>query len=197
VYTYVDMIARIHGEVIAKNRSSVVIDVHGVGYEIIVSEPDFGKCQISEPMTLHTHFHVRENSQELYGFSSLEAKDLFEMLIDVSGVGPKSAIAIVSLGSVGNIRSAIAGGNITYLSAASGVGKRSAERICVELKDKIGLAGGGQVDLTSGINEKDEALAALIQLGYSRTQVIEALGKVDMNAKLENRIRQALKELGR
>jgi len=192
------MIARIHGEVIAKNTDSVVIDVHGVGYEIIVPEPDHQQCQIGEPATLHTYLHVRENIQQLYGFFDAAAKALFELLIAINGVGPKSAISIIGLGSELNIRSAIATGNIGYLSAASGVGKRLAERLCVELKDKIGVIANtdGQAVLTAS-GAQDEAASALLQLGYSRTQVLEALGKIDFHAPLEERVRQALRELGR
>jgi len=190
------MIGRIHGEVVEKSTDSVIVDVGGVGYEITLTSGDFDACKLSEPITLYTHFHVRENSQELFGFKEAESKKLFELLTSVSGVGPKMAMNLLSLGNQRQIRQAIAGGNVSYVSGASGVGKRLAERVVVDLKDKVGVMGGEVVaGLDGDSGTSDDAVEALVALGYSQTQAVMALSKVDPKAKTEDRVKQALKDL--
>ncbi len=185
------MIAHVSGEVVEKTLSSLIIDVGGLGYEVQVATVDFESSILGEKVKLYTHDHWRENAHELFGFSQLSAKRLFETLISVSGVGPKMALAILSLGDSESTRSAIASGDHAFVQRASGVGKRLAERIIVDLKDKVGAPGiaavGGQ-----HVPAGDDALDALLALGYSLQQANEALVGVDSGLDVQTRIKQAL-----
>src|SRR6476646_1719106 len=134
------MIAHVDGTVTEKLQSSVIVDVNGVGYEVNVAAGDFERAQLNEKIKFYTYHHIREQSQELYGFSTLAAKKLFELLITVQGVGPKAAQSILSLADSEVVRNAIANSDSAFVSKASGVGKRIAERVVVDLSDKVGLA---------------------------------------------------------
>lgn len=186
------MIARIKGEVVEVHPSGkLVIDVNGVGYEVLVSAIDLEHVSSGQSVQFSTHFHVRENSQELFGFSDPEAKHLFEQLIGVNGVGPKGAMAIMGLGERQQIQSAIASENIAYISGAAGVGKKVAERICVDLKDKVGVFG----DFAAVSHKSDDALDALIALGFAKGQAAQALSSLGADLSTEEKVKQALKAL--
>lgn len=192
------MIAHVSGEVVEKFENALIIDAGGLGYEVQVAAGDFEAAQLGAQVKLYTHDHLRENAHELFGFSQLSAKRLFELLISVSGVGPKMALAILSLGDSEATRSAIARAESNFVQRASGVGKRLAERIVVDLKDKVGQPG---TTLTpdapvSGITS-DDALDALLALGYSLQQANEALGKVDLKLDVQQRVKEALKVISR
>ena len=133
------MIAHVRGVVAEKFNGALIVDVHGVGYEVQVALGDYEAMTLDSEVKLYTYHHVREQSDELFGFSTLAAKKLFEMLITVQGVGPKAALAILSLGNAEQVRNAIAHSDTTYISKASGVGKKTAERVSVDLNDKVGL----------------------------------------------------------
>ena len=133
------MIAHIRGKITEKFGNSLIIDVAGVGYEITVPTPDFDAVMLDEEKKFFTYHSIRENAEELYGFSSLMAKKLFELLISVQGVGPKAGIAILSLAEPEEVRNAIANADTAFISKASGVGKKSAERVVVDLRDKVGI----------------------------------------------------------
>ena len=141
---------------------------------------------------------MKENSEELYGFSSLVAKKLFELLISVQGVGPKAGIAIMSLAEAEEVRNAIANGDAAFISKASGVGKKSAERVIVDLRDKVGIPSKyGATEVKYGVktkDEPDEALDALIALGFPLKEATAALEKVDANLSVEERVRLALRQ---
>ncbi len=122
------MIAHVSGIVAEKFNASVIVDVNGIGYEVQVSSGDYEQALLNESVKFYTYHHVREQAEELYGFSSLAAKRLFEMLITVQGVGPKAALSILSLGAAEQVRSAIAVSDAAYIARASGVGKKTAER---------------------------------------------------------------------
>ncbi len=188
------MIAHVSGVVAEKFGSAVIVDVHGIGYEVQVAAGDFDLSLLGEEVKFHTYHHIREQSQELFGFSSLAAKKLFELLITVQGVGPKAALAILSLGDSEQVRNAIANSDSTYITQASGVGKRIAERVIVDLADKVGLAvqitRGGAV--VSPLMD-DEALEALIALGYSLADASKALERVPGDLSTAARVTQALK----
>lgn len=192
------MIAHIRGEIAEKFDSSVIVDVNGVGYEIALTALDFDAVTVGETQKFYTHHSVRENGEDLYGFSSLAAKKLFELLTSVNGVGPKAGMAILSLAAPEDVRNAIANADVAFISKASGVGKKSAERVIVDLRDKVGLpshVGATAVFVPSGAKpEKDEALDALIALGFPLKEATEALEKVDKNLSTEERIRAALKK---
>ena len=191
------MIAHIRGVVEEKFGSNgVIVDVSGVGYEMLVPVPDFESCTLGEEKKFYTYHQVRENVEELYGFSSLVAKKLFELLISVQGIGPKAGVAIMSLAEAEEVRNAIANGDTAFVSKASGVGKKSAERVIVDLRDKVGIPsryGATEVKNVGATQESDEALDALIALGFPLKEATAALEKVDAELPVEERVRQALK----
>lgn len=191
------MIAHIRGKVEEKFGSNgLIVDVNGVGYEMLVPVPDFENVNLGEEHKFFTYHQVRENAEELYGFSSLVAKKLFELLISVQGVGPKAGIAIMSLAEAEEVRNAIANADAGFVAKASGVGKKSAERVIVDLKDKVGIPshyGATEVRAQKSADEPDEAVDALIALGFPLKEALQALEKVDKALPVEERIRQALK----
>jgi len=191
------MIAHVSGVVAEKFGSSLVVDVGGVGYEVFVSMLDYEAAHLSEPVKLYTHHHIREQDQSLFGFSTLSAKRLFEMLIGVQGIGPKAALAILSLAPSEQVRSAVANGDVAFVQKASGVGKKSAERVIVDLQDKVGLPSGAYAHFTKApvvaAVPQDDALDALMALGYNLAQASDALQQIDTNLPTEERVRLALK----
>jgi len=190
------MIAHVSGVVAEKFGSSVIVDVHGVGYEVSVAIGDYERALLNEPMKFYTYHHIREQSQELFGFTSLAAKKLFEMLITVQGVGPKAALSILSLGDSEQVRNAIANSDSVYITKASGVGKRIAERVVVDLADKVGLAlrtDVSAIGTSQTLLHTDEALEALMALGYSLNDATRALENVPMDLSTADRVTQALR----
>lgn len=191
------MIAHVFGKVAEKFNGSLVVDVHGVGYEVSVATNDFDAVILDQEVKFYTYHHVREQSEELFGFSSLAAKKLFEMLITVQGVGPKAALAILSLGDAEQVRNAIANADSGFVQKAAGVGKKTAERVVVDLSDKVGLPthyGRTEAPLQTEINTSDEALEALMALGYTLADATKALENVDANLPTAQRVTEALKK---
>ena len=190
------MIAHVFGKVAEKFNGSLVVDVHGVGYEVSVATNDFDAVILDQEVKFYTYHHVREQSEELFGFSSLAAKKLFEMLITVQGVGPKAALAILSLGDAEQVRNAIANADSGFVQKATGVGKKTAERVVVDLSDKVGLPthyGRTEAPLQTELNTSDEALEALMALGYTLADATKALENVDINLPTSQRVTEALK----
>ena len=190
------MIAHVFGKVAEKFNGSLVVDVHGVGYEVSVATNDFDAVILDQEVKFYTYHHVREQSEELFGFSSLAAKKLFEMLITVQGVGPKAALAILSLGDAEQVRNAIANADSGFVQKATGVGKKTAERVVVDLSDKVGLPthyGRAEEPLQTELNTSDEALEALMALGYTLADATKALENVDANLPTAQRVTEALK----
>jgi len=188
------MIAHVSGVVAEKFANSVIVDVHDIGYEVQVPTGDFDRALLGEPIKFYTYHHIREQSQELFGFLSLTAKKLFEMLITVQGVGPKAALAILSLGESEAVRNAIANSDSGFITKASGVGKKTAERVVVDLADKVGLAvnvahASGAISTPAG----DEALEALMALGYALNDAMAALESVSADLPTAQRVTLALK----
>lgn len=191
------MIAHVRGEIAEKFGNSIIIDVCGVGYEVTVPMPDFDSVMLGEERKFYVYHAVRENAEELYGFLSLAAKKLFELLISVQGIGPKAAIQILSLAEAEEVRNAIANADSAFISKASGVGKKSAERVIVDLRDKVGIPshyGATEAKFMKNSSEPDEALDALIALGFPLKEATAALEKVDVNLPVEERIKLALKK---
>ncbi len=191
------MIAHVSGEVAEKFNSSVIVDVHGVGYEIQVALGDYEQAVLHETAKFYTYHHIREQSQDLFGFSSLAAKKLFELLISVQGVGPKAALAILSLGDSEVVRNAIANEDATYIAKASGVGKKTAERVIVDLLAKVGMPlqyDNDTAGVSHTISHADEALEALIALGYNLADASKALEGVSTDLSTAERVTAALKE---
>lgn len=189
------MIAHVSGEVVEKFDNTLIIDVGGLGYEVLVSGGDFDAAMLHDQVKLYTHDHLRENAHDLFGFTSLAAKKLFLLLTSVSGVGPRMGLSILSLGSAEQVRSAIAGGDIAYVQQAAGVGKRIAERVTNELRDKVGLPTVQVAGAPAQTVGNDDALDALVALGYTLHHATQALGKVDAGLDIQGRIKQALKIL--
>lgn len=190
------MIAHVEGIVTEKLFASVIVDVHGVGYEVNVAAGDYDRAALNETIKFYTYHHIREQSQELFGFSTLAAKKLFELLITVQGVGPKAAMAILSLGDSELVRNAIANSDSVFVAKASGVGKRIAERVIVDLADKVGLPLTYDVSNTGTmqqVNHADEAMEALMALGYSLADATKALEGVPTDLSTADRVTQALK----
>jgi len=188
------MIAHVSGVVAEKFANSVIVDVHDIGYEIQVSLNDYEKVLLGETVKFYTYHHIREQSQELFGFSSLAAKKLFELLITVQGVGPKAALAILGLGDSETVRNAIAHSDSGFITKASGVGKKTAERVVVDLSDKVGLAitvayATGTPIAPAG----DEALEALMALGFTLNDAMAALESVSTELPTAERVTQALR----
>lgn len=190
------MIATLNGVVSEKLEELVVLEVSGVGYGLLVCAQDYGKLIVGKDAKLYIYEHVREQSYDLFGFTDLSTKKLFEQLLGVKNVGPKVALAILDIGNGDEVRVAIANGDVKRLQTAKGVGKRAAEQIVVELRDKVGqVVGGSAEDIVgrSGIHQNDEAAQALVALGYSEADAMTALSKVDKELPLEDRIKQALR----
>ena len=188
------MIAHVSGVVAEKFANSVIVDVHDIGYEVQVPAPDFDRALLGESVKFYTYHHIREQSQELFGFSSLAAKKLFELLITVQGVGPKAALAILSLGESEAVRNAIANSDSAFITKASGVGKKTAERVVVDLSDKVGLA--LNIAHATGVTTApagDEALEALMALGYNLNDAMAALESVPADLPTSQRVTIALK----
>jgi len=186
------MIGSIKGKIILKNEKFLIVETGGVGYKISISPDTLSKLtKTDEIISFWIHTHVREDALDLYGFLDYRELEFFEMLINVSGIGPKSALIILSIASIETLKKAIATGDISYLTKISGIGKKTAEKIIIELRDKIG-------EEKSDISLKGEldALEALKSLGYSQNEAREALKKVSADADINGKIREALKVLG-
>ena len=188
------------GVVAEKTMDAVVLDVSGVGYGLLVTSEDYERLGAGDLAKLYVYEHIREAAHDLYGFLRPETQALFKLLLAVNGVGPKMALSVLSTGNTGEVRQAIATGDLKTIQKASGVGKRVAERIVVELKDKVGLEG---IDLGSaGLLQsehslaQDEAAEALMVLGYSAQDAARALAPIDASLPTEERIKRALKPKG-
>jgi len=195
------MIAQLTGKLIQKSPAQLILDVGGVGYSVVVSLNTFSSLpEEGESITLSIHTYVREDTLTLYGFNSSDEKHLFQRLLAVSGIGPKVALAILSGLPPSQLITAITGEDKDRLNAIPGVGRKTAERIIIDLKDKLirdskELPGLPSVDGSSPTYH--DALSALMNLGYARPAAEKALKKIDWSANiaLEAAIRNALKEL--
>ncbi|PID31087.1 Holliday junction branch migration protein RuvA [Candidatus Saccharibacteria bacterium] len=188
------MIASLRGTV-EKTVEGIILDVGGVGYGLHVTAEDFGKLADGTEAKLYVYEHIREQGFELFGFRLADTKKLFEQLLGVKNVGPRVAMAVLDIGSAAHVRDAIAAGDVQRMQAAKGVGKRAAEQIVVELRDKLGLAPSASADDVvnrPGVNVQDEAVEALVALGYSPQDAAAALQKIDVTLPTEERIKKAL-----
>ena len=190
------MISFIQGKIINKTDSCVTVLTNGwVGYDINLQSSKLAKLKVGEDTGLWTYMSVRENAMDLFGFETLEEKKLFLKFLDVSGVGPKTALHLISLGTVEEISSAIGRGDVTYLTKVSGIGKKTAERIVVELKSKMAV-GSGESNVASGI--LGDVAEALFGLGYSKEEAREAVKNLKTDDKTsEQLMKEALKSLGK
>lgn len=184
------MIGSIRGKVILKTEKFLLIETNGVGYKVYAS-PDTISKATAEEVFLFIHTHVREDSMDLYGFFEKGELEFFEMLLNVSGIGPRSAVAILGIATIDTLRRAISTGDTSYLTKISGIGKKTAEKIVIELRDKM-----GEVSESGSLQEELDALEALKSLGYSQNEAREALKKVSIDTNTNAKIKEALKILG-
>ena len=181
------MISRLRGTVVARTPTGLVLDVGGVGY-LVAATPRV-TARVGEEATVETHLHVREDALQLYGFASAEERGLFELLLGVSGIGPKVALAIVSGSPPAELRRAIARDDLARFEAIPGIGRKTAQRVVMELKDKlgepavVGSAGGALL-----------ARDALVELGWSVVDADRVLADVDESLSVEEQVRTALKK---
>ena len=190
------MIATLSGRVSEKLTNEVVIDVGGVGYGVTMTLNDQDRLASGDSVKVYIYENIKEDAHALFAFLALETKQLFEQLLRVKNVGPKVAMAVLDIGTVNDVRAAIAGGDVKRLQSAKGVGKRAAEQIVVELRDKVGLVVSDSAeDIVSrgGINASDEAMQGLIALGYSEFDAVRALKDIDPQLPVEQRITEALR----
>jgi holliday junction DNA helicase RuvA len=190
------MIAELSGTVSLRKKGALILRVGGVGYRVQVPALTLSHLTEAKSLTLFTHLTIRENAHELYGFESEQELSFFELLLSVPGIGPKSALAILNLADVRTLSSAIASGDSVYLTKVSGIGKKSAQKIVLELKDKVELMGTPRTG--SALEKESEALEALQALGYSLKDAREALKEVtSRGVEPDNLIKFALKNLSR
>lgn len=192
------MIGLLTGIIVYKSESSVILDVSGVGYKVLVPQSVLMNLQLnSEKAKLFIYTHVREESLDLYGFTSHEDLRVFEYLIGVSGVGPKSALGVFSVGARADILSAIAKGDVDFFTAVPRLGKKNAQKIIIELKSKIGST--EDLDLSEGAEGRDnDVVQALQGFGFTQREAQKALNALDGKAVTpEEQIRLALKYLGK
>lgn len=196
VWDDIGMIATLSGVVSEKLPDVVVLECAGVGYGLLVTNEDFGKLQQGAQAKVYVHEHIREQAHDLFGFIQLDTKKLFEQLLGVKNVGPKVALAVLDIGTAPAVRGAIAAGDVRLIQTAKGVGKRAAEQIVVELRDKVGLVASDEAENIvgrPGVNSQDEAIEALVSLGYTPQDAATALKNIDSSLPIEERIKQALK----
>lgn len=193
------MIAQIKGRLIEKTPTFVVIDCSGVGYQLNISLNTFSQLGDDELCMLYTHFVVREDAQLLYGFKEKSERELFRLLISVSGVGSSTAMMILSSLSPEETKSAIISGDVNTLKSVKGIGAKSAQRIIVDLKDKIGkVENNDKISSFSNNTIKEEALSALVMLGFSKIPAEKALTKIfeqTSDITVEELIKRTLKNL--
>jgi Holliday junction DNA helicase RuvA len=187
------VISRLRGTLAARTPSGIVVDVGGVGY-LVAATPRVGG-RVGEAIAVETHLHVREDALQLYGFASTEERELFELLLGVSGIGPKVALAIVSGSPPAELRRAIARDDLARFEAIPGIGRKTAQRVVMELKDKLGppapSAAAGEADTSAAsLLARD----ALVELGWSVIDAEQALAGVDESLSTEEQVRRALRQ---
>ena len=186
------MIAHLKGSVIGKGASYLVIETGGVGYKVFVPASTALEARINIGLSFHIHTHVREDQISLYGFLSKSELDLFDLLLTVSGVGPKVALAVLSAATAEAVASAIEGGDAGVFTKVAGVGKKTAERIIIELKEKLGASNISTSKVFS------DSLDALVSLGYSQQEARDALKQLPTSlTDSQSMVREALKLLGK
>jgi Holliday junction DNA helicase RuvA len=191
------MIYFIKGKVEFKLNNFAVINVNGIGFKIFLSEKNLKEIKIEENILLFTYFHYRENSIELYGFLNQFELEFFELLNSVSGIGPKTALSILNKNTIPELASAIKNNKVDFLTSSSGIGKKTAEKIILELKNKVKLE--KESEISSEIIEINKnILDALIDLGYKKEDAKKALSQVDPNIlDLKERLKAVFKILNK
>jgi Holliday junction DNA helicase RuvA len=188
------MIAKLTGIVDEIYLDSLILDINGVGYSIYATAATLKDLPVQQEISLYIHQVIREVANDLYGFSTTEEKSFFELLLSVSGIGPKSALGVLNTAPLQTLQEGIAMGDPSHLTAVSGIGKKSAEKIVVTLKDKLALIVNNDAYVNGGTSE---ALEALVSLGYSASEARSVIQRLDSSLSTEEMIKAALKELGK
>ncbi|MGA9812613.1 MAG: Holliday junction branch migration protein RuvA [Terriglobales bacterium] len=191
------MIAHLRGKLLAKHPNQAIVEAGGVGYDLVISVPTFSELPaIGGEVALHVHTHVREDALALYGFLRSSEKTLFEKLITVSGIGPKLAITILSGMAAEEMVNAIRVNDIARLTRIPGIGKKTAERMVLELRDKLAIEKHGEIAAAPTLSAVEEdVLSALVNLGYQRAAAEKALASVSKNGQFDPMFRAALAAL--
>lgn len=193
------MIAQIRGRLVEKTPTFVVVDCGGVGYHLNISLTTFSQLKEDENCKLFCHLVVREDAQILYGFMEQSEKKLFQLLTSVSGVGPATGMMVLSSADPGEIKNAIVGGNVGWFNSVKGIGPKTAQRIIIDLKDKLSKESlDPDFSFNTGNTVKEEALSALVMLGFNKNQAEKSIDKIfrsDANLTVEEVIKNALKGL--
>lgn len=188
------MIAHLRGKLIARHPNQAILETAGVGYDVTISVPTFSDLPpLGSEVALHIHTHVREDQLALYGFLRAEEKQLFEKLITVSGIGPKLAITILSGMAAQELGNAIRANDLARLTKIPGIGRKTAERLVLELRDKLPIAGQEIVSALPAFSAvQEDVLSALVNLGYQRAAAEKALASVAKNGSFDVIFRSAL-----
>jgi len=187
------MLAYLKGKVINKGEQLIVL-VQDLGYKVAVPENILTQAKVDSAIELYTHEHIREDARDLYGFTSWSDLQFFELLISVSGVGPKTALTVLGKYKVDQVKQSILHNDPSVLTKISGIGKKTAERLILELKSKIDVLPLGSYAGEAEI--EDEAIDALVSLGYTKGEALKVLSKLDPELSLEEKVRHALKQIG-
>lgn len=189
------MIAYLEGEIIYTTDKFIILNTGGVGYKVNLTDDTLLSYKDKKTASLFIYTAVRENSIDLFGFKNAEELSFFELLLDVSGIGPRSALAIIGLAPINTIKRAIAIGDVSYLNKVSGIGKKTAEKIIIELRDKL-ESYKNDTDTPSNLREEGDILEALKSLGYSQNEARDALKQVPISIEGTNaRIKEAIRIL--
>jgi holliday junction DNA helicase RuvA len=193
------MIGYLHGKIISKKPTKLLVDVNGVGYLVNISISTFEKIADKEEVSLFTYLSVRESAMDLYGFYSMAEKEMFELLISVSGIGPKSAQGILSGIQIEDLKEALRTGNISRLISIPGIGRKTAERLMVELRDKADSVSEDAEDIKTGASTiRYDAIAALVNLGYNQKiaeRIVRAITDKSPSISIEELIKESLTTL--
>lgn len=184
------------GKLVLRDGQSIILDVNGVGYKVLAASQIHTTFHIGDTVTLFIHTHVREDALDLFGFSSQQDLKVFEYLISVNGIGPKTAIGIFSVGSREEILRAIQKADVDFFTGVPRLGKKNAQKIIIELKNKLGS--GEELDLSEGTQEEQDVVNALVSMGFSEREARGAVKGIGESGKsTSDRVRLALKQLGR
>jgi Holliday junction DNA helicase RuvA len=187
------MIAKLKGTVDEMYLDSLILDIQGVGYLVYATEAMLKQLPVQQELSLYIYQTIRETANDLYGFLTIEEKNFFELLLSVSGIGPKSALGVLNTAPLQTLQEGIAMGDPSHLTAVSGIGKKSAEKIVVTLKDKLALVVNNQAYVSGGTSE---TLEALTSLGYSASEARAVIQTLDSSLSTEEMIKAALKKMG-
>lgn len=191
------MISYLRGKVINKSLNYAIVEVAGIGYQVFAGENFLNELKINSEVEVYTHHQVREEASDLYGFKNMEDLELFGLLLTVSGVGPKSALGVISMASANDIKEAIIRGDANLLTKVSGIGKKTAERLVLELKTKV-LRGSASAGLESPSLMGSDEIDALMSLGYSLNEARSAFNLVDPSIiDSGERVKAALKKMAK